>query len=53
MLAIMPLSKAPMMQPISALLEVKPCMKSVYWKSTAPRKKACRPFSAPLMTAVS
>ena len=43
----------PMMQPIRALDEVKPCMKSVYSKSEAPLKKACRPFSAPEITAVS
>ena len=44
---------APMTQPINALEDVIPCMKSVYTKSEAPMKNACRPFSAPDMTAVS
>ena len=43
----------PMMQPMSALELVKPCQKSVYVKSSAPMKKACKPFSAPEITAVS
>ena len=43
----------PMIQPISALLLVNPCMASVYWKSPALLKKAWRPFSAPEITAVS
>ena len=52
-LAKSPDSALPAMQPMSALDDVKPCMKSVYSKSEAPLKKACRPFSAPEMTAVS
>ena len=43
----------PMIQPIRALAEVKPCQVSVYEKSLASMKKACRPFSAPDITAVS
>ena len=43
----------PMIQPIRALELVNPCQKSVYVKSLAPMKKACNPFSAPEITAVS
>ena len=48
-----PESELPMIQPMRALEEVKPWIKSVYSKSEAPLKKACKPFSAPEMTAVS
>ena len=40
-------------QPIKALELVNPCQKSVYTKSLAPMKNACKPFSAPDITAVS
>ena len=51
--AKMPLTADPMMQPMRALAQVKPCIASVYWKSSAPMKNACSPFSAPEITAVS
>ena len=40
-----------MIQPISALDDVMPCIASVYSKS-APIKKACSPFSAPEITGI-
>ena len=48
-----PESAEPMIQPIKALELVNPCQKSVYTKSLAPMKNACKPFSAPDITAVS
>ena len=42
----------PRIQPIKALEDVMPCRASVYSKS-APIKNACKPFSAPEITAVS
>ena len=53
LLANRPERAEPMIHPISALDDVKPCMKSVYSKSVALLKNACTPFSAPEITAVS
>ena len=53
LLAKRPESELPIIHPISALEEVNPCITSVYSKSPAPLKNACKPFSAPDITAVS